>query len=510
MLQVSLFVELLRAKPVTIFWIATLAQAALWWLFPMLFYLGPPGDLAETLAIGHEFQLGSYLGPPVAFWIAEIAFRILGSAGVYLLAQVCVAVTYWAIFTLGRAIVGVHHAAIAVLLMAGVSIFTVPSPDFGPPTLAMMLTALVFLHFWRALGEGKRIYWFFLALELGLLMLTSVFGLILAGLLAVFMGATERGQAALGSIEPWIAGLVVVVMLFPYLIWLDLVGDVITPILVRMHSAEAADTNLTQWARLLFGLLLTHSGIAILVVLASGWKLRTPKDVPVFERAPIDPLARHFVYFFSLAPAFVSTLIAVLIGQPSPIGGSAPVVVMSGLAVVVAVGDAIHLHRQRIVGYAWAALLVLPAVATVGAILVLPWIAGIDLKIAQPADAMGRFFSESFQRRTGKPLAIVSGDPRTAELVAFGSASRPSVYFANAPDQSPWITPEDVQRKGAVVVWPTTDTAGTPPADIRARFPDLVPEVPRAFERLIQGRLPLQRIGWGMIRPVASEPTAPR
>ena len=85
MLQVSLFIELLRAQPVTIFWIATLAQAALWWLFPMLFYLGPPGDLAETLAIGHEFQLGSYLGPPLAFWIADIAFMVLGSAGVYLL-----------------------------------------------------------------------------------------------------------------------------------------------------------------------------------------------------------------------------------------------------------------------------------------------------------------------------------------------------------------------------------------------------------------------------------------
>jgi hypothetical protein len=32
----------------------------------------------------------------------------------------------------------------------------------------------------------------------------------------------------------------------------------------------------------------------------------------------------------------------------------------------------------------------------------------------------------------------------------------------------------------------------------------LVPEVPRAFERLVQGRLPLQRVGWGMIRPAAS------
>jgi hypothetical protein len=150
-------------------------------------------------------------------------------------------------------------------------------------------------------------------------------------------------------------------------------------------------------------------------------------------------------------------------------------------------------------------LLFVPALTTLGAILALPWIAGVDLKIAQPADAIGRFFSDSFQRRTGKPLAIVTGDPGMAELVAFGSPSRPSVYLATAPERSPWVTAEDMQRKGAVVVWPTTDTAGTPPADIRARFPDLVPEVPRAFERLVQGRLPLERIGWGMIRPATSE-----
>jgi 4-amino-4-deoxy-L-arabinose transferase-like glycosyltransferase len=509
MLQVSLFIELLRAQPVTIFWIATLAQAALWWLFPILFYLGPPGDLAETLAIGHEFQLGSYLGPPLAFWVADIAFRVLGSAGVYLLSQICVVVTYWAVFALGRSIVGVHHAALAVLMMVGVSIFTVPSPDFGPTSLAMMLTALALLHFWRALGEGKRIYWFVVALELGLLMLTSVFGLILAGLLALFMGLTDRGHAALGSIEPWVAGLVVVVMLFPYLIWLDSVGDVITPIIARMHSAQAGDTNLTLWARLLVGLLLTHFGLALLVVLASGWKARASKDVPVFERKPLDPLARRFVYFFALAPGLVSTLIAVLIGQQSPVGGAAPVVVLSGLAVVVASGEAINLHRQRMLGFAWLALLIVPAIMTVGAIVVLPWIAGVDLKIAQPADAIGRFFSESFQRRTGQPLAIVAGDARMAELVAYGSASRPSVYFATEPERSPWITAEDIQRKGAVVVWPTTDTAGTPPPDIRARFPDLVPEVPRAFERLVQGRLSLQRVGWGMIRPAASGPSPP-
>ena len=99
------------------------------------------------------------------------------------------------------------------------------------------------------------------------------------------------------------------------------------------------------------------------------------------------------------------------------------------------------------------------------------------------------------------PLQIVAGDPRTAALIALGAPSRPSLYLDATPERSPWVTPEAIKAKGAIVVWPTTDTAGTPPAEIKERFPDLVPEVPRAFERAMQGRLPLIRIGWAVIRP---------
>src|SRR5262249_47423422 len=66
MLSVSIFVELLRSRPSLAVWLAALTQALLWLLVPALFYAGPPGDLPDVLAVGHEFQLGTYLGPPLA------------------------------------------------------------------------------------------------------------------------------------------------------------------------------------------------------------------------------------------------------------------------------------------------------------------------------------------------------------------------------------------------------------------------------------------------------------
>src|SRR5262245_62371963 len=96
MLYVSIFVELLRSRPSLAVWLAALAQALLWTLVPAVFDAAPPGDLRSVIAVGHEFQLGTYLGPPLAFWLAALAFDLAGRSvvGVYLLSHVSVVISY--------------------------------------------------------------------------------------------------------------------------------------------------------------------------------------------------------------------------------------------------------------------------------------------------------------------------------------------------------------------------------------------------------------------------------
>ena len=398
--------------------------------------------------------------------------------------------TYWAVFMLGSSIVGAQHAAFAVLLMVGIAAFTVPTPDFGPVILTMPLWAIILLHYWRAVGEGKRAYWLALAVEIGLLLLTTYVGLILVGLLVLFTLANRRARASLKSYDPLIAGLLALVVTFPHLVWLADTGDGLLPVLVRMRTPEAVFGNFVAWLRQLGLLLAAHAGLVVLVALVAGWPWPVRDPAPVIVRRAVEPLARQFVYFFAIVPAFAGTLVAVLIGWSAPVGGIAPLVILSGLAVVVAGGDGIRFSRQHVVIAAWFGLLIIPPIMAGAALVVLPWL-NIDLRVTLPAPAMARFFAESFERRTGAPLQIVAGDPRTAALVALGAPSRPSLFLNATPERSPWVTPEAIKSKGAIVVWPTTDTAGTPPPEIKERFPDLVPEVPRAFDRAVQGRLPL-------------------
>ena len=93
-----------------------------------------------------------------------------------LLSQVCVVVTYWAVFQLGSAIVGERHAVLAILLMVGITDAQRPEPGFrpgDPDDAALGAVAPAFLARHRA---DQRGYWYALAVDLGLLAAHDLYG----------------------------------------------------------------------------------------------------------------------------------------------------------------------------------------------------------------------------------------------------------------------------------------------------------------------------------------------
>ena len=75
----SLVVELIRARPRLVVCIVLLLQAALWLFVPLVFYSSPPGDLATVLAYSRWSSGRHRSGLPLAFWLADIAFRAAGN-----------------------------------------------------------------------------------------------------------------------------------------------------------------------------------------------------------------------------------------------------------------------------------------------------------------------------------------------------------------------------------------------------------------------------------------------
>ena len=497
----SLVVELIRARPRLVVWIVVLAQAGLWLILPMLLYPSPPGDVATVLAFGREYQVGTWLGPPLAFWLADIAFRAVGNHmfGVYLLAQACAVVTFWIYYQLARAIIGGQQAVLAVLLSMTVVAFSSPGVEFGPLVLARPLWALLLLHSWQLIGQNRRNAWFAWSIEAGLLLLTTSAAPGLLLLLAGFAVATPRGRRVLMSLDPLYALLVIAVLVLPYLIWLLRADALAMPPWPAISDLGA---RALQWGELLIGLVLAMSAIVLLAILNSGWFARHAEEAPIIYRPPVDPLARDFVYFFAIAPALLGSFLAGLFNFDRVVGGAGVALLMSGLAVVVATGDLVYLRRQRVLRTVWAAALAAPALVAIATTVLLPWTGTAEVPTSLPAKAIAHFFGDNFERRTNQRLRAVAGDPQLASFIAM-SRGRPHLLLDATPERTPWLSVAKFNQTGGVVVWRASDTSGTPPPEIAQRFPGLVPEVPRAFEWMVNGRQPLLRVGWAIVRPKA-------
>src|SRR5256885_120572 len=379
----SLIIELIRARPRLVVWLAVLFQAALWLILPLLLYRSPPGDLTTVLAYGREYQVGTELGPPLAFWLGDIAFRAVGNHmfGVYLLAQLCSIATFWTLYLLARAIVGGQQAVLAVLLTMTVTAFGSPGVEFGPLVLARPLWALLLLHSWQLIGQNRRNAWFAWSIEAGLLLLTTQAAPAMVLLLAGFAVATPRGRRVLMSLDPLYALLVIAVLVLPYLIWLLRADALAMPPWPAISDLGA---RVLQWGWLLIGLVLAMSAIVLLAILNSGWFARNAEEAPIIYRPPVNPLARDFVYFFAVAPALLGSFLAGLFNFDHVVGGAGVALLMSGLAVIVATGDLLYLRRQRVLRTVWAAALAAPALVAIATTILLPWTGAAEVPTSLP------------------------------------------------------------------------------------------------------------------------------
>ena len=75
-----------------------------------------------------------------------------------------------------------------------------------------------------------------------------------------------------------------------------------------LPAAAELSARAARWGALLVSLVVAMAGMVLLVILNSGRFTRDPEEAPIIFRPPLDPLARHFVYFFALAPNYDLTL----------------------------------------------------------------------------------------------------------------------------------------------------------------------------------------------------------
>ena len=447
------------------------------------------------------------LGPPLAFWLADIAFRAAGNHmfGVYLLAQLCCGRRpFWTLYLLARAIVGGQQAVLAVLLTMTVVAFSSPGVEFGPLVLARPLWALLLLHSWQFIGQRRRNAWFALV-DRGRTVAADDLGrdrAVAAGR-PDLRSPPARGRRTLMSFDPLFALLVIAVLALPYLIWLIRADALALPPWPALADLSG---RARHWAALLGGLLLAMSGI----VRAGGAQLRLVQPQSGGRADHLPAAGRSAgARTSSISLRSLRRCAGSLISRRCSISTTSPAatgiaLLLSGLAVIVATGDLVLLRRQRIAAHglglrrcsARARGRSRRRCCCHGP-------SASEVPTSLPATAIARFFGDSFERRTNRPLRAVTGDPQLASLIALDAGAPASVSRRRAGTDAV-ADGGEIQpvrrRRGMARIRHRRHAACT---ISRRHFPGLVPEVPRAFEWLVNGRQPLLRIGWAIVRPKA-------
>lgn len=500
-LETSIFVEGLRAAPAGFLGLGLIAHALLWAIATHFAEPAPPPQMAVTLALGREWFLGYAEMPPLAAWTSETIYRATGSLFALRLASaLCVALAGWIVFLFARRVIGDRQGAIAVLLMVSIFPVAFPGSSLTGDLLLMPLVAAAFLAWWVAAGEKNPNAWVVLGAILGVTIYAGPQGLVLLVALAAVTVSSARMRAVVARSDALLSiafGLFVFGFIAgPRLLWLWQNG---WSNLLAGAGAGIAPGEMISPLRLSFGILLGHFGFALLVFLATAYAAKEKDNAPVFVREPTALASRRGVVALALAPALLALLALYGFDASARLQLFSPLLMLTGIAVVIIGGDRLIVRRQRFVGAIALIFLFAPPAMQLVFSFAPGWF-GENRPANWPASALARTFNEIYQTRTGRPLEFVVGERVQASQVSVLSVNRPRVFIDADRTRTPWIDEAEFKKKGGIVFWQIRGADNAPPQDYVARLPAFTEEAPLRLPWARGGGDPV-RLGWAIVPP---------
>jgi Dolichyl-phosphate-mannose-protein mannosyltransferase len=474
-----------------------LLHVLIWWLLPALLQHNLPLDVIEQLAWGREWRIVYFKHPPLPAWILESIAVVSGRwpPAIYLSGSVASALALWAIWRLGRELLGPRRALFAVLAQECVLYFTFFTPEFNHNVVLLPLWAAIGLAGYRAcFGKGSWIW-------LGVLMALGMLGKYTTALLLVSLLGLAVLHPRLRQLwrrpGPYVAGGVALVLLLPHLMGLWRIG--FAPLYFPFERAPAAHHWYDHFVYPILFAAAQLGGVApaLLAVALLGWR-RQGEALAEGAPRPLVPEARAFLWTITWAPAALAVAASLLLGLHLKDMWGSPMWCFIGLFLTSEVVGPITTGGVQRLAIAWAVVMV-----TVAGVFTVQQTAGGYL-ISKPTRGQfpGRELAALVEQRWhqlagGAPLAIVAGDVWLAGNIAFYGKERPSVFIDADPRKSPWISPAALAREGAVFIW--QEGAGPPPR--LDAYPAARPERPIELPYVPPlGHAP-GRFGWAVLAP---------
>lgn len=438
-------------------WLAILV-ATVWVGFIVATSTGQWGDHFEQFVWAHSLQWGYYKHPPLPTWMLAAVIGVLGPAtwSAQLLALACTLGTGFFSWRIAKILFGDSVAALALLLWGLQHAFSARAALFNHNTVMMLAISITAWATLRALQKDSRarLWWLAVGVAAGLAILSKYQALVpLAGILvaATWSGDLGQRQARRGLLLALATALLIVA---PHAFWI--LDDHFTTLAYATQQGQHMSSPdrawnvvgfLAQQLRMLFPSLL----LCGLLVLLPGPR-RPLQDAGTGS----GPVARQRRWLFGLivVPLTLTVLTGPLFGLhlQNHWGYQTTQFVSLWLAW--------RLRPHMVVaGVAWiaTALLVHGVFISAAAFSGHPQSEGKRHDLHYPAQSLADAVARDWRDDSLCPLKIVVGPTFEAGMVSVYSGGQAIVLEDGDFTRSPWLSPADLERDGAVYISRTPD-----------------------------------------------------
>ena len=501
-----------------LFWVFVALHVATWTLLPSLLNANVPLDIIEGISWGREWEWGYHKHPPLSRWLMKLAVLLSGSAdwAQYLLAQICVAVAFWAIWQLAQAFLGKIESLLAVLLMAGIHFHNYSTPEFNPNVLQLPLWALLILAFWHALSKGHLLHWVLCGVLACLAMLAKYFTatLLVAMLLLAMLHPPFRERFR--SPGPYLALAVFLIGLAPHIHWM-----VDSNFLTFDYALTRASPGSESWLnhvfyplRFLLGIALVLVPVLFLLITLGRPKWRAPPQV--------GGDAKYLLFAIAFGPPILLVVLSAVTGWKIRSMWATPLFLLTGLVLVSWLLPDLSLRGLRRFAWAFGALFLLAPTAYFAVYALEPAILDKAKRTHFPGRELAEQVGDAWQSRFGsEPPVIIARSWYGGNASYYSAPSSPlrnsEIYLRADPRLAPWVDDEQVRKNGGVILW-KIGVEGEAQLDRRtyildgcgARFGPCEVQPPLVLEWQTWFPVPKILIGWAIVPPAGSGGTKAR
>ena len=438
-----------RAVGFDALWVPLTLMAVLWTVVPAVVHTAPPLDVVESAMWGREWVVGTYKHPGMPSWFIEVGRTLNGGMigwPAYAASQLFGLATLTLTYFFARDLAGARVATAAVLSLLPVEYFSFRSVEFNHTITQMPFWVGSAWCAWRAVHDRRLVWWLALGVMSALGLYAKLSNAMLMIVIAGWILGTAKGRATLATSGPWAGVAIFALLCAPLLRWLITSG--FQPL--EYASARGRDQSVT--ATLLFpaNALLQAAPIGLSLALAGAIKRCDFSVRTVTARSE----AQLFLLIMAIAPPLLSIVAALASGsglRASWLAPAFPVIsVLLASYIEPRLGDHVLVRLRRIA----ISIVVLFPVGYALAIAQLEHLSPlVPLRVVWPQAEIARALSAAWTAETDKPLKIIAGSSWAAGLVGINNPDKPSIFTEGIAAYSPWITPERLNRQGALVVW---------------------------------------------------------